>query len=254
MARTIKEARIYSHNGPIRCKKRGYILTTDQLGAGAEAAAGSARGAEGTRGTRHTATRSSRVQQTKWRESDGARRAGYTLSPHLIGPIRLRTYGKSCMHTAGWCTAAARQGSPKSGGTRPRAGQLGGPASRGLSLTVCGLMCTQVNQLLKCAKAHLPRNHPTIAHVHLRHGDACFEAALAKGVGGLIGNRRLASRASLRTGTVKAPGAEDMLARALEAYQKAYKVLVILWDRRHPDVVAICEKTNRTKSMLEQAR
>eukprot|EP00976_Prorocentrum_cordatum_P079643 1183639-Prorocentrum_minimum.AAC.9 len=30
----MQEARVYSHHGPIRCRKRGYILTTDQSDAG----------------------------------------------------------------------------------------------------------------------------------------------------------------------------------------------------------------------------
>eukprot|EP00959_Pyramimonas_sp_CCMP1952_P189538 3964675-Pyramimonas_sp.AAC.2 len=30
----MREARVYSHSGPIRCRKRGYILTADQSDTG----------------------------------------------------------------------------------------------------------------------------------------------------------------------------------------------------------------------------
>eukprot|EP00976_Prorocentrum_cordatum_P014477 289031-Prorocentrum_minimum.AAC.1 len=30
----MQEARVYSHDGPIRCRKHGYILTADQSDAG----------------------------------------------------------------------------------------------------------------------------------------------------------------------------------------------------------------------------
>ena len=53
---------------------------------------------------------------------------------------------------------------------------------------------------------------------------------------------------------VKAPGSEAMLARAVESYQRAYSVLITLWDKRHPDVDAVYALVDRARAMLEQSR
>jgi hypothetical protein len=91
----------------------------------------------------------------------------------------------------------------------------------------------QAHMALGCMRAHLPKWHPNVAHMHERNADAL----LAKGH--LLG--------------VAHPGAGELFRAAAKSFRRAAKVLGGAWGSEHPHCTTVRDKAHAAAGAADQA-
>jgi hypothetical protein len=91
----------------------------------------------------------------------------------------------------------------------------------------------QAHVALRCMRAHLPKWHPSVAHMHERGADA----TLAKG-------RRLGAAH---------PAAGELFRAASRGFRRATVVLERAWGFRHPHCAALRDKAHAADQASDQA-